>query len=611
MRRLGNRLKALGVLFGLMFVLALASPHFLNVNNLLNIAQQSAINAILGAGLTLVMIAGGIDLSVGAILALVGIVTAWMLVHGFGTLVAMGAGLSVGMLCGLINGAVTTIANIPPFITTLGMLLTARSLAKIASDFKPISGLPENFHALASTTLGIPNLFLWVCGIYLLMHIVLQHTQVGRYAYAIGGNEQATWLCGINTRAYKIFYYGICGLLAGVAGILTTARLNAASPLAGEMSELYAIAAAVIGGTSLLGGEGLIFGTLIGSLIMGVLRNGLNLLNVPSELEGVVIGLVLVLAVIADRARHTQTPWRFNRWLTGSAVLAVVCVFVFVQHTQTKLRVVFIPKTLGSPFFLAMQQGAERAAKELGVELVTLAPEREIDVEQQYAIVENAIAQKFSGILLTPSGSKELASVVKKAQQANIPIIILDSKVATPAPFVGSDNFNGGKLAGEYLATHLPRGEVAILEGILGHETADARKAGFLAALRAHAQLNVVASQSAHNERARAFAVTQNILQAHPSLRGMFAANDEMALGALEALRAAHKTDVVLLGFDATPEARQAIQAGAMAASVAQSPADMGRIGVEQMARWLKQGEAPQSHTTVATSVIAQQDVAQ
>jgi len=279
-QNLGARLQTLFVLIGLVILFGIASPHFLSADNLLNVMQQSAINAILGIGLTFVIISAGIDLSVGSILALCGLVVADLLVAGHSSLVAVGAGLLVGLGCGAVNGLITTLGRIPPFITTLGMMLIARSAAKIYSGSRPISGLPDSFRALSGNLAGVPVMVLVVAVFYVLAHLVLTRTKLGRYTYAIGGNEQAAWLSGVPVGRYKIAIYALSGLMAGVAAVLMTSRLNAASPLSGEMYELYAIAAAVIGGTSLMGGEGRVLGTLIGALIMGTLRNGLNALNV-------------------------------------------------------------------------------------------------------------------------------------------------------------------------------------------------------------------------------------------------------------------------------------------------------------------------------------------
>ena len=618
MRGLSSRLQTLFILVGLVGLFGVASPHFLTADNLLNVMQQSAINAILGIGLTFVIISAGIDLSVGSILALCGLVTADLLVTGSSVPVAILGGVAVGLVCGLVNGLVTTFGKIPPFITTLGMMLVARSAAKIYSDSKPISGLPESFRALSGDILGIPVLVIVVAVLYVFAHLVLTRTKLGRYTYAIGGNEQAAWLAGVPVGRYKIAIYGLSGLMAGVAAVLMTSRLNAASPLTGEMYELYAIAAAVIGGVSLMGGEGRVLGTLIGALIMGTLRNGLNALNVPSALEGMVVGGVLVAAVVLDRARHrgvAKAPvggWRRFRTPAVVGLLAVVSVAGAVairagsgpSAQQPTLTVAFVPKALNSPFWGQMQEAGEAEAEALGINLVSLAADRETDVERQYQIIENLIQQRVDAILLAPSGSKELVPAISKANGAGIPVLLLDTRIDEAAAasvraevltYIGSDNFEGGAVAGRYLAAELGGvGEIAVIEGISGHETADQRRLGFLSGIEGSPRLKVVASQTANWERARAYTVAENLLQAHPGLDAIFAANDEMALGALEAIDAAGRiSEIAVIGFDAIPDALANIRSGRMLGSVAQFPSEMGRLGVRHAVELLRSGTKP------------------
>jgi len=623
------RLQTLFVLVGLVALFGVASPHFFSTDNLLNVMQQSAINAILGIGLTFVIISGGIDLSVGSILALCGLVVADLLVAGHSIFIAIGAGLLVGLLCGAINGLITTLGRIPPFITTLGMMLIARSAAKIYSGSKPISGLPESFRAIAGDVAGIPVLVVVVGVFYGLAHLLLTRTKLGRYSYAIGGNEQAAWLSGVPVVRYKIAIYGLSGLMAGVAAVLMTARLNAASPLSGEMYELYAIAAAVIGGVSLMGGEGRVLGTLIGALIMGTLRNGLNALNVPSALEGMVVGGVLIAAVVLDRARHRgsggarPSGWRRYRKPLMAALSVVVLTVVAIGFRTSAtapdkaetLTIAFVPKALNSPFWAAMQQAAEREAVIQGVRLVSLAADRETDVDRQYQIIENLIQQQVNAILLSPAGSKELVPAIRKANTASIPILLLDTRIDQAAAdsvgarvltYIGSDNFEGGAVAGRYLADKLSGvGKVAIIEGISGHETADQRRLGFLHAIDSHPNIQVVASQTANWERARAYTVAENLLQAHPELAAIFAANDEMALGALEAVAAAGRMDQIqIIGFDAIPDALTNIRSGRLSGSVAQFPGEMGRLGVRLAVELLRDGEAPPAEVLTRVELI-------
>jgi ribose transport system permease protein len=210
-------------------------------------------------------------------------------------------GLSVGFGFGALNGVAIAWGRLPPFIATLGMMSIARGCALLFTEGRPVSGFDESFRSLATARLlGIPAPVVITAAVYIVGRFVLSSTRFGRYVYAIGGNEEATRLSGVNVRLHKIFVYGVSGLTSGIAAILLTARLNSAQPIAGIMYELDAIAAVVIGGTSLAGGEGGVGGTLIGALIMGVLRNGLNLLGVSSFLQQVVIGVVIVVAVLLD-----------------------------------------------------------------------------------------------------------------------------------------------------------------------------------------------------------------------------------------------------------------------------------------------------------------------
>ena len=293
-----------GTLLGLVFLSAVLwalTPHFLTVSNLLNIAQQTSINAIVAAGMTFVIISGGIDLSVGSIVALAGVALGTVLQAGQPAIVAVIAAVTVGVACGLMNGLLVSVGRLPPFIATLGMMSVARGSALVVTEGRPISGFTEGFRWVATGSIGpIPAPVIVTVMVYALAHVVITRTTFGRYVYAIGGNEEATRLSGVAVRFHKTAIYAVSGLMSAVAAVVLTARLNSAQPIAGMMYELDAIAAAVIGGTSLMGGEGSLFGTLVGALIMGVLRNGLNLLGVSSFLQQIVIGGVIVGAVLVD-----------------------------------------------------------------------------------------------------------------------------------------------------------------------------------------------------------------------------------------------------------------------------------------------------------------------
>jgi ribose/xylose/arabinose/galactoside ABC-type transport system permease subunit len=301
MAQRGRQLGTLAGLALLVILLTVLSPHFLTVSNLMNVLEQTSINAVIAVGMTFVILSGGIDLSVGSLVALSGVALAAALQAGAPLPVALLAGLATGAAAGLVNGLLITRGKLPAFIATLGMMSVARGLTLFVTDGRPISGFEAGFRTLATgRVFGIPASVLLAGALYIGAHLVLTRTRFGLYVYAIGGNEEATRLSGVPVRLHKTMIYAVAGLASAVAAVILTARLNSAQPIAGMMYELDAIAATVIGGTSLMGGEGSLAGTLVGALIMGVLRNGLNLLGVSSFVQQIVIGAVIIGAVLVD-----------------------------------------------------------------------------------------------------------------------------------------------------------------------------------------------------------------------------------------------------------------------------------------------------------------------
>jgi len=303
-------------LFILCLGLALMTDNFMTTDNFWNVMRQISVNVCISVGMTLVILTAGIDLSVGSILAFCGAVTAGLLSNGisipainlfigFTVLGAVLAGLLVGGGLGFINGYAITKFKVPPFVATLAMLTMARGFTMLWTKGHPISGLGETFGFLGTGWfLGIP-MPVWISGIVVVTAIVLTgKTRFGRYIYAIGGNENASLLSGIPIAKVKIWVYALAGILAAVGGILVTARLDSAQPNAGFSYELDAIAAVVIGGTSLSGGRGTILGTVLGAIIIGVLNNGLILMSVSPFWQQVIKGLVILLAVIIDKSNQ-------------------------------------------------------------------------------------------------------------------------------------------------------------------------------------------------------------------------------------------------------------------------------------------------------------------
>ena len=309
-KNLLGKFGSLLALIVLMMVLTIMTENFLTVNNLMNIAQQSTINALLALGMLLPILTAGIDLSVGSILAIsimsMGVVSVSMGMHPLlGILVCLLVGAGFGML----NGVLLTKLRLPhPFISTLGTMNIARGLALIITGAAPIAGFPYLIQFFGSEYVGpVPVSFIVVLVVYFIFHIFLTRSQTGRYIYAIGGNKEAARLSGINVDRVLIIVYTLSGLMAGLAGLMMVGRVNSAFPLAGSGYELDAIAAVIIGGASFFGGVGTVWGTLVGVLIIAVLRNGLNLLNVSADLQMAVIGVVIIAAVFVDVLRQRKS----------------------------------------------------------------------------------------------------------------------------------------------------------------------------------------------------------------------------------------------------------------------------------------------------------------
>ncbi len=283
--------------------ISLLSDRFFTVSNLINVLRQSTINGIIAVGMTYVILTAGIDLSVGAILALATVVTADLLQRGVPVSLAILFGLALGSGAGLGNGLIITKARVPPFVATLGMMTVARGLSLTYTQGRPVTGLPDGFRFIGTGSLGPLPMPIVIAGVtFIAGYILLTRTRMGEYIYALGNNPVAAHYAGIATKQYTTFVYVLAGLLSALAGMILVARLDSAQPTAGIGYEFDAIAAVVVGGTSFAGGEGSLWGTLLGVLVIAVLNNGLNLLNVSSFWQPVVTGIVIALALLLYRA---------------------------------------------------------------------------------------------------------------------------------------------------------------------------------------------------------------------------------------------------------------------------------------------------------------------
>ncbi|GAA3105044.1 hypothetical protein GCM10017687_15850 [Streptomyces echinatus] len=460
----------------------------------------------------------------------------------------------------------------------------------------------------------------------LIAAFVLGRTYIGRSMYAIGGNEEAARLSGLRVKRQKLAIYALSGLFAAVAGIVLAARLSSAQPQAADGYELDAIAAVVIGGASLAGGTGKASGTLIGALILAVLRNGLNLLSVSAFWQQVVIGVVIALAVLLDTVRRKAgatpvaagTGGPKGRQAVTYALAAVVTVAVvgatsFLHggsSSSTNPRLGLSLSTLNNPFFVQIRAGAQAEAEKLGVDLTVTDAQN--DASQQANQLQNFTSSGLGAIIVNPVDSDAAGNSVKAADKARIPVVAVDRGVnkASVDTLVASDNVAGGELAAKTVAERLGgKGKIVILQGQAGTSAARERAAGFARGLKAYPGIQVLAQQPADFDRTKGLDVMSNLLQAHPDVQGVIAANDEMALGAIKALGSRAGKSVQVVGFDGTPDGLTAVKDGTLYASVAQQPSQLGRIAVDNALKAVR-GDKVEPMVKVPVKVVTKDNVA-
>ncbi|MFE2087412.1 substrate-binding domain-containing protein [Streptomyces sp. NPDC057582] len=620
---------ALSALVVLVVAMSLLSGDFLTTQNLLNVGVQASVTAILAFGVTFVIVSAGIDLSVGSVAALSATVLAWMATsEGVPVWIAVILAVATGIACGLVNGALVSYGKLPPFIATLAMLSIGRGLSLVISQGSPIA-FPDSVSVLGDTLGGwLPVPVLVMVAMGLVTAVVLGRTYIGRSMYAIGGNEEAARLSGLRVKRQKLVIYALSGLFAAVAGIVLASRLVSAQPQAAQGYELDAIAAVVIGGASLAGGVGKASGTLIGALILAVLRNGLNLLSVSAFWQQVVIGVVIALAVLLDTVRRRAGGGSPTSAASGASgpggkgaaklVIAAVCVAAVVAAVSffnpgssgTTTKVGMSLSTLNNPFFVQMKAGAQAEAKHAGIDLTVTDAQN--DASQQANQLQNFTGEGVKSIIVNPVDSDAVGPAVRAANKADIPVIAADRGVnkADTATLVASDNVAGGRLAAKALAEKLGgKGDIVVLQGTAGTSASRERGQGFTEGIKAYPGIKVVASQPADFDRTKGLDVMTNLLQSHPEVTGVFAENDEMALGAVKALGSKAGTSVDVVGFDGTPDGLKAVGTGTLYASVAQQPKELGKIAVQNAVEAAR-GKKVDSMVKVPVKVVTQKNVA-
>ncbi|MFC9946239.1 ABC transporter permease/substrate-binding protein [Streptomyces pratensis] len=624
---------ALSALVVLLVAMSLLSGDFLTTQNLLNVGVQAAVTAILAFGVTFVIVSAGIDLSVGSVAALSATVLAWSATSaGVPVWLAVIIAVATGIACGFVSGALVAYGKLPSFIATLAMLSVARGLSLVISQGRPIP-FPDSVSVLGDTLGGwLPVPVLVMIAMGLIAALILGRTYIGRSMYAIGGNEEAARLSGLRVKKQKLAIYALSGLFAAVAGIVLASRLVSAQPQAAQGYELDAIAAVVIGGASLAGGVGKASGTLIGALILAVLRNGLNLLSVSAFWQQVVIGVVIALAVLLDTLRRkagsgaasaggssaapgSPGKGRKGAMQVGIAVVCLAAVIAAVTFFKSgssggTTKVGMSLSTLNNPFFVQMKEGAQEEAEAAGVDLTVTDAQN--DASQQANQLENFTSSGVDSVIVNPVDSDAVGPGVRSANKADIPVVAADRGVnkAETATLVASDNVAGGKLAAESLADRLGgKGSIIVLQGTAGTSASRERGAGFAAGIKAYPGIKVVATQPADFDRTKGLDVMTNLLQSHPGITGVFAENDEMALGAVKALGSKAGKSVSVVGFDGTPDGLTAVEAGTLYASVAQQPKELGKIAVKNAVR-AADGKKVDSMVKVPVKVVTRQNVA-
>ncbi|MCX4825043.1 substrate-binding domain-containing protein [Streptomyces sp. NBC_01142] len=621
---------ALSALVVLVVAMSLLSGDFLTAQNLLNVGVQAAVTAILAFGVTFVIVSAGIDLSVGSVAALSATVLAWMATsEGVPVWLAVVLAVVTGVACGLVNGALVSYGKLPPFIATLAMLSVGRGLSLVISQGSPIA-FPGSVSRLGDTLGGrlpVPVIVMVVMG--LVTAVILGRTYLGRSMYAIGGNEEAARLSGLRVKRQKVAVYALSGLFAAVAGIVLASRLASAQPQAAQGYELDAIAAVVIGGASLSGGVGKASGTFIGALILAVLRNGLNLLSVSAFWQQVVIGVVIALAVLLDTVRRragattaaagTSGPGGSGRKGAQAVTYTIAAVLVAAVIGAVSLwnsgssgggtRVGLSVSTLNNPFFVQLKEGAQAEARARGIDLTVTDAQN--DASQQANQIQNFTGEGMSSVIVNPVDSDAAGPSVRSANTADIPVIAADRGVnkADIATLIASDNVAGGKQAAKALAEKLGgKGRIVILQGTAGTSASRERGQGFAEGITAYPGIKVVAKQPADFDRTKGLDVMTNLLQANSGVNGVFAENDEMALGAIKALGAKAGTSVSVVGFDGTPDGLKAVEAGTLHASVAQQPKELGRLAVRNAIE-AAQGRKIASTVKVPVKVVTAKNI--
>lgn len=591
-------------------IFAFSSPAFLTWVNLLEILRFSVELGLLAVALTPILITGGIDLSVGSTLGLVAVIfgMTWHDFH-FSIPAAMSFALLVACACGFLNAFLVARLGLPSLIITLGTYSLYRGIAEgITHASQSYTGYPSIFLLLGQGYFwGIPiQVFLFA--FVILLYLVLLHSSiVGRSLYAIGLNMEGARYAGIPVRRYLMLIYFLSGLISGVAAIINVAHLGLAKSDLGTGFELQAITAIVIGGTSVFGGRGDILGTVLGLLFLCVLQNGLHLMALPSEVTGVLTGVLLLLVVSADRLREkmgsrgAEDPSSKKRWVVLASAGGIVAILLLssilfairkphgnAEGSHRRPVIAVMPKAKGDPYFISARAGAERAAKELGVDLIWDGP-TSLDASMQNELVESWITRRVDAIVVAVENKGSISTVLRKARQHHIAVLTWDADAEENARDYFLNQATPEAIAdtlADEAARLLPQGgQFAIITGALSAENQNQWIAFIKDRIAAkHPALKLVTILPSDDDRDKAFSQTQNIMKVYPELKLVMAISAPAVPGAAEAVQQSGRA-VDVIGLSLPTLCKPYIHDGVVQTIVLWNTRDLGYLTV--YAGWL------------------------
>lgn len=643
-----QKLASVGGLLALVIAFSISSPYFFTLNNIMAVGLQTSTITIIGIGVMLTILTGGIDLSIGSVMALSGVMAGIAVQAGFPVPIGMAVGVLTGTLCGLFNGLCVSKLRLPPFIATLGMMMIARGVALYITNAAPVSGLPESFSYLGNGALfrmvemgdngfpivkfaGIPYPVIVMLLVVAAFSFLLTKMRLGRYLYAIGSNEEAARLSGIDTEKVKAAAYMASGMLAGLAGVIIASRLVTAQPNGSVMAELDAIATAVVGGASLMGGVGTVIGAVIGSFIIGVLRNGLNMNGVSYFVQQIVIGGVIIATVAYDQYRMHKTTqvkkpirklnkdennMKINK-LASVAIMGVALSFsgVSLDASAAQKEIAVIVKTENSNFWQNVKGGSVDAANGLDAYRITFqGPAAETAVDEQVNMIQNALNRNVAGLVIAPTDPNALVPAIKAAWERGIPVALIDSGLNDNdkyhQAFLSTDNRSAGKLAAEKMIKALngKKGKIAMMSYTAGSGSAIDRDGGFQNTIEA-AGYEVVGPFYSNADMVTALNQTIDVLASNKDLVGIFASNEPTAVGMARAIKQRGYTGrIVAVAFDGNADIQQFIRDGVLDGAVVQSSYGMGFMGVNTIADFLA-GKKINSYIDTGVVYVTQSNI--